>query len=101
MSRIHVNVDSSNENITCLQEELDGIATNGNLSEKQFILAGEIAFKMALQGRFEILSDFFDRIREEKLDRFLENEQFLRALIALRFQQERFSEVAKLLKVRQ
>ncbi|XP_021367328.1 uncharacterized protein LOC110459417 isoform X2 [Mizuhopecten yessoensis] len=86
------------ENISDLQGMLNGMISEYELSDKQLELAGEVASALAMQGRFEILGKMVNNICQQKMEKFMSNESFLRALVALKFEQKKYKDVVNLLK---
>ena len=70
-----------------------------DITVTQIAVAAKVSSLLASAKRFEVFDNFVGSLPERVLKMFLKNEQFRRALIDLRRQQERHEEICELIKV--
>lgn len=70
-----------------------------DVTDTQTAIAAKVSVMLASAKRFELFDTFVSSLPDHVLGVFLRNEQFRRALIDLRRQQERHEDVCDLIKV--
>lgn len=91
-------IENDHENLECYFSIWEKLKTV-DFGEMHISVVSEIAASLALTGQYEVLNKFLVDFKSDNIQKLTHNERFLRAYIALKFEQRAYRDVYNLLEV--